>query len=120
MSSPKLSQLELERQARIEANKRRMKEIGLAETVAAIATVQGEQARARRAAKAATRAAHKAARAAPSGRVRRWAGAWEAVGGLAGARAGRARPSVRGDCWCWQGGGGVVTVGGRWLAVAPV
>lgn len=55
------------------ANKARLAEIGLAQTVQAIASAQTEQTRARRAAKAASRAARKAAGAAPAGRVRRCA-----------------------------------------------
>lgn len=68
-----LSAMELERQQRIAANKLRMEEIGLLQTVQAIAGEQGARRRAAKATKAVSRAARKAAGAAPSSRVRRCA-----------------------------------------------
>jgi hypothetical protein len=69
-----LSSLEIERNARIAANKLRLQEIGLLQTVQQIAGAQGHAKKAARAAKTASRAARKAVGAGPSaGRVRRWA-----------------------------------------------
>jgi hypothetical protein len=69
-----LSSLEIERNARIAANKLRLQQIGLLQTVQQIAGSQGHAKKAARAAKTASRAARKAVGAGPSaGRVRRWA-----------------------------------------------
>lgn len=68
-----LSQLELERQARIAANQARLQSIGLLDTVQGIASAQVAAARTHRKAPAAraSGAARRAAGTLPPGRVRR-------------------------------------------------
>lgn len=109
------SALELEREARIAANKQRMLECGLLQTVQAIATQQTEAAKVRRAAKATVKASRAARRAAgdSAGRVRRWAGlegAWQHAGrALGGSRTAWQRAASRRDS----------APGGRLLVPAP-
>ena len=70
-----LTKLELERLARIEANRQRMQQIGLTETVAQIAAGQQQERQQRRAESTASVAARKAVRAARRARSdcpRRW------------------------------------------------